>query len=106
MDTKTIELLKPGDAEKFKNSLSETLRSLDTTGLKSGGVLRQKPKVVRLKFISASRRQHRVAKLCQVLGVVRSAYYAREERPKSALVKQIKNSSEEKSHLWLPQDDP
>jgi len=51
---------------------------------KGGGVLREESEIKRFEFIKAHRRDYRVAKLCKVLEVSRSRYYAWENRPKSA----------------------
>ena len=51
---------------------------------KGGSLLCKKPKVERYRFIkAASEKGLRVAKLCEVLNVTRSAYYAWDKRPKS-----------------------
>ena len=51
---------------------------------KGGDLLRQEPEVKRFLFIREQRHKFRVAKLCEVLAVSRSGYYAWEKRPKSA----------------------
>lgn len=44
-------------------------------------LLREESEIKRFQFISKNRHNHRVAKLCKVLQVSRSRYYAWEKRP-------------------------
>lgn len=50
---------------------------------KSGSLLRQEPKIKRFEFIKANCNKYRIAKLCSVLEVSRSSYYAWDKRPES-----------------------
>jgi len=50
---------------------------------KGGSLLRQESEIERFKFIKANRHYYRVAKLCKVLMVSRSGYYAWDKRPQS-----------------------
>jgi putative transposase len=51
---------------------------------KGGSLLCEKPTVERYEFIkAASEKGMRIARLCEALGVTRSAYYAWDERPES-----------------------
>ena len=43
---------------------------------KGGSLLRQKPKVTKYRFINAECANYRVTKLCELLRVKRSSYYA------------------------------
>ncbi|WP_246105635.1 IS3 family transposase [Sporomusa termitida] len=74
---------------------------------KAGSVLREEPEIKRFKFIKANRQTYRVEKLCKVLGVSRSGYYAWENRPKSqrdleneAILAQIEQLHQTKRHVY------
>ncbi|WP_154674922.1 IS3 family transposase [Desnuesiella massiliensis] len=58
---------------------------------KAGSFLRQEPKVKRFEFIKANCNKYRIAKLCEVLCVSRSSYYAWDKRPQSK--REIENRS-------------
>jgi len=58
---------------------------------KGGSLLRQEPEIKRFKFIKANRKDYRVAKLCKILQVSRSGYYAWDNRPISGRTKENKN---------------
>lgn len=53
--------------------------------------LRQEPQVKRFEFIKANCHNHRIAKLCKVLSVSRSSYYAWDKRPESKRSKENKD---------------
>lgn len=56
--------------------------------------LRKKPKVERYRFIKAESVNYRVTKLCDVLDVKRTSYYAWDKRPESNRIKRKREITE------------